>query len=1065
MKTLKTIRVCYLIIVFLTTIAVSAQTYTTVQPGSWTSAATWDANGVPPIDLNNDTVNINHRVEINSTLKLQGNTTLNINYILRFLSGGNLEMETTSDVLNINFGLLVLPNGTFTNKAGTLNLNYGRVQLCNSSYKDESNSPQGTFGIGAMYADNGSIDNVNPGDFSSNIDWCVTGGSGINLPIAQNCARVAPPAGFTCLDELLYEPARVDFDGIDDFLDSDTNLSNLQNATLMAWVQLSPTFSNQGFVVGQDNFNISVNTSRQLVVNANGSTITLPISTTLPLNIWTHITAVYQASHSTKKLRVYINGEKVGILNSGGTIGSNLATSISKFTIGKTPGASLNYFKGAIDEVRAFDVALTDSQLRQMIHQEIKNEGGNIAGVIIPKTIADQTTKATLAWSSIIAYYPMTYGISNVLTFDAATLDHSNYINDAVINNITTRELQTAPMPYKTVLDGDWTTEGTWLHGDVWSIDDITKNMDWSVVHVKNNVSTNNSHSLLGLIVDSNKTITVNDDNVLTNSWYLELNGTINLKNDSQLVQTNTSDLITSADGKILRHQEGTANMYWYNYFGSPVGNVGATSLTDNNTASNNANNSTFNIDMLKDGTGSDIKFTSSYGEVGKVSTIWFYTFQNGTTYWDWNGFATTTPINPGVGYIHKGTGVAGTEQQYIFEGKPNNGTILINATDTGGPGSVPAISKTDYLLGNPYPSALDIHKFIDDNVGVIDGSIKLWQQWSGNSHYLNEYDGGYAIVNKLGSTKAYQFVGMEGANGSQDGTLSPTRYLPVGQGFMAEIIADGNVIFNNDQRIFIKESDADGTYNNGSVFFRSSNSESTANTESTEVDATQILRLEFGVSNGASRSFVIGFTEDATDGYDYGLDGGLILDPPADDMGSLLDGQQYVIQAFAPYTPDKEIDLVLHASGNFTYTLKSTEISNFPVDQDLFIKDLQTGQSYDLRSADPYNFTSVAGSFTDRFKVVFQDPQTLSAEDFTNDNTLIYVNQLEDKLHVKALEIQAKQLSITNLLGQRVKTYNNLSNQALENGINISDLNTGVYLIRLTNNNDQAIDKKVIID
>ncbi len=39
------------------------------------------------------------------------------------------------------------------------------------------------------------------------------------------------------------------------------------------------------------------------------------------------------------------------------------------------------------------------------------------------------------------------------------------------------------------------------------------------------------------------------------------------------------------------------------------------------------------------------------------------------------------------------------------------------------------------------------------------------------------------------------------------------------------------------------------------------------------------------------------------------------------------LNGQQYVIQAFAPYTPDKEIDLVLHASGNFTYTFKSTEI------------------------------------------------------------------------------------------------------------------------------------------
>ncbi len=59
-----------------------------------------------------------------------------------------------------------------------------------------------------------------------------------------------------------------------------------------------------------------------------------------------------------------------------------------------------------------------------------------------------------------------------------------------------------------------------------------------------------------------------------------------------------------------------------------------------------------------------------------------------------------------------------------------------------------------------------------------------------------------------------------------------------------------------------------------------------------------KILRIEFRVSNGASRSFVIGFTDDSTDGWDYGLDGGLIQNPPPDDMGSLLDGQQYIIQA-----------------------------------------------------------------------------------------------------------------------------------------------------------------------
>jgi hypothetical protein len=154
-----------------------------------------------------------------------------------------------------------------------------------------------------------------------------------------------------------------------------------------------------------------------------------------------------------------------------------------------------------------------------------------------------------------------------------------------------------------------------------------------------------------------------------------------------------------------------------------------------------------------------------------------------------------------------------------------------------------------------------------------------------------------------------------------------------------------------------------------------------------------------------------------------------------------------------------------LHASGNYTYTFKSTEISNFPADQDLFLKDLLTGQHYDLRSTEPYSFTSVAGSFTDRFKVVFQDPSALSTEEFMSDNTLIYVNQPEQKLHVKQLTDQAKELSISNMLGQRIKYINSVNNQTLENGIDISGLSSGIYIISIKTENDLSIDKKVIIN
>jgi len=136
---------------------------------------------------------------------------------------------------------------------------------------------------------------------------------------------------------------------------------------------------------------------------------------------------------------------------------------------------------------------------------------------------------------------------------------------------------------------------------------------------------------------------------------------------------------------------------------------------------------------MLKDGNGSDIQFTSAYHDTGKVSTYWLYTFQNGLTYYDWTSINQNSTIQPGFGYTQKGTGnTVDAEQEYIFDGKPNNGTILIAADDIEGDAgvtteSVPNSTMTTTLIGNPYPSALDARQFISDNAGVIQGTILLW--------------------------------------------------------------------------------------------------------------------------------------------------------------------------------------------------------------------------------------------------------------------------------------------------------------------------------------------------
>lgn len=924
--------------------------------------------------------------------------------------------------------------------------------------------------------------NIISGQLISSIDANgIPGGTSQGIGTSTDNATQAA----ACLSN---DSSTIDFDGIDDYVEVvNSAIDGLNDYTISCWFKYDgpaiTSSAGEAFVMGQkDMFEITVRDwgSTQPEYEAIGANIFMING--IPQGSgwrfvpgeWTHVTVTVSFDGLNTTFRVYRNGFASGDGSVLGTINTN--SNPFRIGIANSP-TSYVPFEGAIDEVRIFNKVLTDEQIQRMVYQEIKNEAGTVRGTIIDKDIKDEKTDAIIAWADLISYYPM----NNINS--SRVPDVSSYDNEAILYNITTLQPQTAPMPYETVADGDWNSEGTWLHGDIWDIESLdsdfgTSNQNpepWSIVKVHNNVTSNSSRRNLGLFIDADKSLTINGDNSVTNSWYLQLDGTLDLKNDSQLIQTINSDLVTSADGKILRRQEGSTNYYWYNYWSSPVGNMAVTELTDNNANTNNINNTTFSINMLKDGSGTPFEFTNAYNQAGKISRRWLYTFQNGLTYWNWVALNENSAIQPGFGYTQKGTGNTGTEQQYIFEGKPNNGTILINADDIDGDDSgvgesVKDISLTTSLVGNPYPSALDAQQFIADNDGIISGTILLWEQWAGSSHSLSQYQGGYGYINQMTTVRAYQHADIPIADQAQtSGIKRPTNFIPVGQGFFVEVINDGNIEFNNGQRVFIKESDVLFDQENpdyadyGSSFFRSSETETSSDTEE---NLFQIIRLEFGTSQGSTRRFALGFGDNATDGLDYGLDGGLIIDKPEDDMGSLLDGKQYVIQALSPITPEKVVDLTFNASGSHSYNLKIVGLENIPDDQEIYLKDNLTGSYFDLKNNTQYDFTSEAGEFNDRFEITFQTEDTLSSDTIENTNeVLIYVNKNENNLYVKHLTNQAKQLSILNTVGQVIKTYYNIDNQSLENGLSISNLSSGVYLINIQTDTNQSIDKKVIIN
>ncbi|WP_397363926.1 LamG-like jellyroll fold domain-containing protein [Olleya sp. R77988] len=886
--------------------------------------------------------------------------------------------------------------------------------------------------------------------------------------------------------------ATLDFDGIDDYVVgaetfSNINQTNTDGATLMAWIKSDSDASDvsQKFVLGEKNAIEITLTGENIYakihyVKSDNTTATKSVyrsTTGIIRNIWRHVTV--SVSFTENKAYLLLDGDFVFSTNLFDAVAfrSSITAEEDKLRMGNDQSFSASkFFKGSIDEVRVFNKFIPEEEVKRIVYQEIENNSGQVQGA----KIKNQLDSAN--WSDLQVYYPL----NNVTT--GTIKDESLNSNDAEMFNITTIQEQSAPMPFVTKQSGNWHDKNTWLHGDIWYVpaDEVVQAatygsdevVTWGIYHIKHSVNLTTSLSkpnypryhkgLLaqGVIVDekddanNDVVFTIgssSEDLQLNVSKYLEINGTIDLKNDSQLIQGLESDLVTSDKGQIQRRQEGQSSVYRYNYWSSPVGEKATTALFNNNTISNNLNNSSFTLNMLKDASGNDVQFTDAYDEDGKLSTYWFYSYQNGITYYDWNGLNTNTPITTGLGYTQKG---GGSLSSYTFEGKPNNGTVLLSAADTGGAGSVGGVSRTESLVGNPYASAIDAHQFIDDNSGVIGGAIYLWEQWAGNSHNLNAYEGGYATLNKLGKVRAYQFIGMDGGNtGYQGGQKTPKQYIPVGQGFMVEVTGTGDIEFNNGQRIFKTETAGQ------SIFFKNSNQEDSESISQTDSLGIQKIKLEFKTNSDLGRELVLGFSDTTTDEFDYGYDA-LAKEVFANDLTMTLNSKPMVIQAFDHINVSKVIDLNFKADGVATYSIKAIELLNIADDQVVYLLDNQTGVYHDLKSGLPYNFTSQSGEFNSRFDIVFQNSNILSNEDFEleTENTLIYFNNTQDQLFVKGLQQDVKAVTLYNSLGQKVFNSFSVTNNQLENGLQISNLSSGLYIVSVKTDNNQTIDKKIII-
>ena len=189
------------------------------------------------------------------------------------------------------------------------------------------------------------------------------------------------------------------------------------------------------------------------------------------------------------------------------------------------------------------------------------------------------------------------------------------------------------------------------------------------------------------LTVNSSKSFIINDGHTITVAGAItNNNGTFNVENNANLVQTNTTT-VTNSGNIIVKKNSASIQLYDYTLWSSPVAGQNLKSFSPNTLDSR------------------FYSYDSSQNLYSAVDPL-------------------STSFSPATGYLIRApnTWTASTPTTFnsVFTGVPNNGTITLT-------GLTP---NKFYAVGNPYPSSISAASFINGN--STSGTLYFWRKTNG---------------------------------------------------------------------------------------------------------------------------------------------------------------------------------------------------------------------------------------------------------------------------------------------------------------------------------------------
>ena len=290
-------------------------------------------------------------------------------------------------------------------------------------------------------------------------------------------------------------------------------------------------------------------------------------------------------------------------------------------------------------------------------------------------------------------------------------------------------------------------------------------------------------------------------------------------------------------------------------------------------------------------------------------------------------------PVSTGDDYVSP------LRHELTFIGVPNNGTFSINTyfkgvTDQG-------LENDNFnLIGNPYPTAINIETFLTSNPVV--SQVAIWTHGT-------EISGGTG-----GSYTPADYIYYTSAGPSEPGV---TENIGSAQGFMARTIAYGNISFNNG----LKMIDANNQ------FFK------TEIRKKSDLAKNEEDKLWLRLKDGKEKSgILVAYLEKATDGLDDRYDASGGLGEKNIGLYSQMGESKLAIQALGVFSPEKSVPLGITVKEAKDLTIGMTGKAGIFRDMDIYLVDHALNKTHNLKEGD-YTFTqTTTGDFPNRFTLQF---------------------------------------------------------------------------------------------